>query len=393
MSEQRETYKLTSGRLSDESPYVKQQIAMQLKELAGSGQVLVGYREYSVMQGVPPEVLKTVEVLMGAGMDVIQAGACSLPELSLQSRVFRAPAVYTDDETTFYLDASGSYLQGEFPVVRVERWKRGGLKSIKPTREYVRFLRRELAAEALSTVSIAIGGLFNAELLSLLSQALPLKGLWRVRSERELDVQSVGDSVQRMQATLGIKLDSTGCLAEFVDEKGTKLQTAVAGALIARYLKEIGGLRSASKAWGISRFFDRVLDRCGLKIEENADLAVGEEIIYKPHLGVGDGLWLGLLLGEITAVMGRPLSEIIAEMEEVVGRTETRLLLLEKGELEDYLRKISGKKYSLEERGELQLAGTTIAWRKQGANLYQVLLDGEPFKLRSLSEVLPPGIS
>ena len=185
---------------------------------------------------------------MGAGMDVIQAGACSLPELSLQSRVFRAPAVYTDDETTFYLDASGSYLQGEFPVVRVERWKRGGLKSIKPTREYVRFLRRELAAEALSTVSIAIGGLFNAELLSLLSQALPLKGLWRVRSERELDVQSVGDSVQRMQATLGIKLDSTGCLAEFVDEKGTKLQTAVAGALIARYLKEIGGLRSASKA-------------------------------------------------------------------------------------------------------------------------------------------------
>ncbi|HPQ10277.1 MAG: hypothetical protein ACOX29_05890 [Bacillota bacterium] len=393
MSEQRETYKLTSGRLSDESPYVKQQIAMQLKELAGSGQVLVGYREYSVMQGVPPEVLKTVEVLMGAGMDVIQAGACSLPELSLQSRVFRAPAVYTDDETTFYLDASGSYLQGEFPVVRVERWKRGGLKSIKPTREYVRFLRRELAAEALSTVSIAIGGLFNAELLSLLSQALPLKGLWRVRSERELDVQSVGDSVQRMQATLGIKLDSTGCLAEFVDEKGTKLQTAVAGALIARYLKEIGGLRSASKAWGISRFFDRVLDRCGLKIEENADLAVGEEIIYKPHLGVGDGLWLGLLLGEITAVMGRPLSEIIAEMEEVVGRTETRLLLLEKGELEDYLRKISGKKYSLEERGELQLAGTTIAWRKQGANLYQVLLDGEPSKLRSLSEVLPPGIS
>lgn len=393
MSEQRETYKLTSGRLSDESPYVKQQIAMQLKELAGSGQVLVGYREYSVMQGVPPEVLKTVEVLMGAGMDVIQAGACSLPELSLQSRVFRAPAVYTDDETTFYLDASGSCLQGEFPVVRVERWKRGGLKSIKPTREYVRFLRRELAAEALSTVSIAIGGLFNAELLSLLSQALPLKGLWRVRSERELDVQSVGDSVQRMQATLGIKLDSTGCLAEFVDEKGTKLQTAVAGALIARYLKEIGGLRSASKAWGISRFFDRVLDRCGLKIEENADLAVGEEIIYKPHLGVGDGLWLGLLLGEITAVMGRPLSEIIAEMEEVVGRTETRLLLLEKGELEDYLRKISGKKYSLEERGELQLAGTTIAWRKQGANLYQVLLDGEPSKLRSLSEVLPPGIS
>jgi hypothetical protein len=393
MSEQRETYKLTSGRLSDESPYVKQQIAMQLKELAGSGQVLVGYREYSVMQGVPPEVLKTVEVLMGAGMDVIQAGACSLPELSLQSRVFRAPAVYTDDETTFYLDASGSYLQGEFPVVRVERWKRGGLKSIKPTREYVRFLRRELAAEALSTVSIAIGGLFNAELLSLLSQALPLKGLWRVRSERELDVQSVGDSVQRMQATLGIKLDSTGYLAEFVDEKGTKLQTAVAGALIARYLKEIGGLRSASKAWGISRFFDRVLDRCGLKIEENADLAVGEEIIYKPHLGVGDGLWLGLLLGEITAVMGRPLSEIIAEMEEVVGRTETRLLLLEKGELEDYLRKISGKKYSLEERGELQLAGTTIAWRKQGANLYQVLLDGEPSKLRSLSEVLPPGIS
>ncbi len=393
MSEQRETYKLTSGRLSDESPYVKQQIAMQLKELAGSGQVLVGYREYSVMQGVPPEVLKTVEVLMGAGMDVIQAGACSLPELSLQSRVFRAPAVYTDDETTFYLDASGSYLQGEFPVVRVERWKRGGLKSIKPTREYVRFLRRELAAEALSSVSIAIGGLFNAELLSLLSQALPLKGLWRVRSERELDVQSVGDSVQRMQATLGIKLDSTGCLAEFVDEKGTKLQTAVAGALIARYLKEIGGLRSASKAWGISRFFDRVLDRCGLKIEENADLAVGEEIIYKPHLGVGDGLWLGLLLGEITAVMGRPLSEIIAEMEEVVGRTETRLLLLEKGELEDYLRKISGKKYSLEERGELQLAGTTIAWRKQGANLYQVLLDGEPSKLRSLSEVLPPGIS
>jgi len=393
MSEQRETYKLTSGRLSDESPYVKQQIAMQLKELAGSGQVLVGYREYSVMQGVPPEVLKTVEVLMGAGMDVIQAGACSLPELSLQSRVFRAPAIYTDDETTFYLDASGSYLQGEFPVVRVERWKRGGLKSIKPTREYVRFLRRELAAEALSTVSIAIGGLFNAELLSLLSQALPLKGLWRVRSERELDVQSVGDSVQRMQATLGIKLDSTGCLAEFVDEKGTKLQTAVAGALIARYLKEIGGLRSASKAWGISRFFDRVLDRCGLKIEENADLAVGEEIIYKPHLGVGDGLWLGLLLGEITAVMGRPLSEIVAEMEEVVGRTETRLLLLEKGELEDYLRKISGKKYSLEERGELQLAGTTIAWRKQGANLYQVLLDGEPSKLRSLSEVLPPGIS
>ncbi|MDD2431790.1 MAG: hypothetical protein PHD88_07990 [Firmicutes bacterium] len=393
MPEYKETYKIIKGSPLDESLFVRQQIIGLLKNITEKKQTLVGYREYDNMLGVPSDVVKTVEMLSYSGLDVIQTGACTLPEISLQARLMGATGIFLDDDASYYLDSTGSYLDGDFPIVRLERLKRGKISRINSKREYVRHLRRETAVDRLKSSSIAIGGITDNTLLSLLAQVFPFKGLWRVRSETDLGLANVADSVLRMQASLGIKLDSTGTKVEFVDDQGTQITNAVAGALIARYLKELGNLSSVSKDWGVSRFFDRVVEKSGLKVEKNADFLVGEEIIYKPHLGVGDGLWLGFMLAEISAVLNRPLSELIAEMYKVVGKTETKLLPLEKNELENYLRKVAGKKYSLEDKGELQLNNVVVAWKKLNNNLYHVLLDGEPSKLHSLQTDLPLGIS
>ena len=382
-------YLVKNGKLLDDTPMVRGHLADYLKEKTQSGLALVGYKDPSKSIGVPVYALQAVDLLLANGFDVAQTGECLLPELSLMARRLSASACYVEDNSYTFLTTTGSYVEGTFSIKRLERRKRGKTMRLDVQREYIRHLRRETAADKLGSIFLALGGLEDAKLFSLLSQIITFKGLWRVRSDGDISINTVGESVLRLRADLGLKLNSLGTKAEFVADTGEVLKVEVVAALIARYLKEQGSLKSVARAWDRSRFFDRVAERAGLDVEKEADFFVGDEIIYRPHLGVGDGLWLGLLLAEIVAVTKRPLSELISEMIKVVGARESSKLTLERNDLERFLRRLSGKTYSIAEKGELQLDDDIVTWQMANQNLYSVFLDGEPSRLHSWQEMLP----
>lgn len=385
----KEGYLVKNGRLVDDTPMVREHLVSYLKEKTPNGLALVGYKDPGKTIGVPVIVLQAIDLLLANGFDVAQTGECLLPELSLMARRLNASACYVEDNSYTFLTTTGSYVEGTLPIRRLERRKRGKTMRFDVQKEYIRHLRRETAADKLGAIFLAVGGLEDANLFSLLSQVISFKGLWRVRSDADISTNRVGESVLRLQADLGLKLNNSGTKAEFVADTGEVLKIEVVAALLARYLKEQGSLKSVARDWDRSRFFDRVAERAGLKAEKEADFFVGEEIIYRPHLGVGDGLWLGLLLAEIVAVTKRPLSELISEMIKVVGARESNKLTLERNDLERFLRRLSGKTYAISEKGELQLDDDIVAWQMVNQNLYSVFLDGEPSRLHSWKEMLP----
>lgn len=389
MSEERNYYLVKDGRPVEDSPYVRQQIVALMKERNETGLVLVGYEEQATSVGVPVEALQTVENFVSAGFDVGQAGACTLPQLSFMAKNLGASACYVDDSVC-YLDRGGGYLDGKMELKRIEKKPRGKLMRFEVQREYIRHLRKEIAADRLHNIALAVGGL-NPKLLSLLAQVIPLKGLWRVRSEASPSLSQVAESVIRSRADVGIKLNSAGTKAEFVDENGTTVTTEEAAALIARYLKEQGSLNGkVARRWNVSRFFDRVMEKTGITVEENADFLVGDEIVFRPHLSIGDGLWLGLIICEIVAVGERPLSELIKEMHKVVLKRESKQLIASEGQLDRFLRKLTGKALLARDRGELQVEGDIISWLKNSQQKYEVFLDGDRSRLHFWLEQFPP---
>lgn len=385
----KDSYLVKNGKLVDDTPMVREHLAHDLREKTPNGLALVGYKDHGKAIGVPVYALQAADLLLSNGFDVAQTGECLLPELSLMARRLSASACYVEDNSYTYLTTTGSYVEGTLPIRRLERRRRGKTMRLDVQKEYIRHLRRETTADKLGSISLALGGLEDANLFSLLSQVISFKGLWRVRSDVDLSTNRVGESVLRLQADLGLKLNNSGTRAEFVADTGEVLKIEVVAALLARYLKEQGSLKSVARAWDRSRFFDRVAERAGLDVEKEADFFVGEEIIYRPHLGVGDGLWLGLLLAEIVAVTKRPLSELISEMIKVVGARESSKLTLERNDLERFLRRLSGKTYAISEKGELQLDDDIVAWQMVNQNLYSVFLDSEPSRLHSWKEMLP----
>lgn len=382
-------YLVKDGKLIDDTSMVREHLANYLKEKTPNGLALVGYKASVKTIGVPVYALQAVDLFLANGFDVAQTGECLLPELSLMARRLNASACYVEDNNYTFLATTGSYVEGVFPIKRLERRKRGKTMRLDVQREYIRHLRRETATDKLGAISLALGGLEDAKLFSLLSQIITFKGLWRVRSDGDITINTVGESVLRLQADLGLKLNNAGTKVEFVANTGEVLKIEEVAALLARYLKEQGSLKSVARAWDRSRFFDRVAERAGLKVEKEADLILAEEIIYRPHLGVGDGLWLGLLLAEIVAVTKRPLSELISEMSKVVGERESNKLTLERNDLERFLRRLTGKTYAFSKEGELQLDEDIVAWQMINPNLYSVFLDGEPSRLHSWQEMLP----
>lgn len=385
---EQETYEIINGRVVDDSPFVIQQVVAYLKETIKTKLILVGYKEYENNKEVSMVAHNFSDIFSHAGLDVGFAGACTLPELSLFAERLGACACFIDLDATYFLDNLGGYLHGSFPIRRFVRERKGMISRVDVQKEYMRHLRKDTAVDRLSGISIAIGGQIDPKEVSLLNQIISLKGLWRVRSDSEVSLKTIGDSVIRLKADLGLKINSAGTKVEFVNNLGEEVKIEEIAALIARYLKEQGSLTTASRKWNVSRFFDRVAEKAGLRIEKDADFIVGEEIIYKKHLGVGDALWLGLIVAEIIAVSERPLSELIKEMESVVGKREYRLLSLQKNEVERLLRKLVGRNYSIAEKGELEIDGDLIAWEKIQDNLYSLYIDGSSSRLRSVQEIL-----
>ena len=383
MSEVVQTYEVKNGKLVDDSLFVRQQVANYLMETTPSGLVLVGYESDDSSLEVPVEALKAVELFISTGVDVGQARACLVPELSLMAKRLQAAACFVTDSFCF-LDSEGCYLNGTLPIRRIEKGKRGKSLSLDLQREYMRYLRKEVVVDRLNSISVAIAGLKDKTLFNLLSQVIPLRGLWRVRSDGEASVNSIRDSVLRLNANIGVKLDSTGTKAVFIADNGVVIKTEEAAALIARYLKEQGSLKEkVARDWNISRFFDKVAEKSGLKVAEEAVFHVGEEIIYHAHLGVGDGLWLTFLLCEIIAVTERPLSELIEEMHKVVGKRETKSINLSQEQLIGFLKRLTGKQYSILAKGEVLIDDDVVAWQKLDNNSYSVFLDGRETRLQS----------
>lgn len=141
----------------------------------------------------------------------------------------------------------------------------------------------------------------------------------------------------RVQGLLGVVTDGDGDRISAMDERGGFIDAHETYALILRYLVEERGLRGmVVKSINLT---DRVLDMCraydlpvvevpvGFKyaveqILKHDVLIAGEEsgsIAIRGHIPERDGVLHSLLLTEIAATAGRPMSELVKKLEDDFG--------------------------------------------------------------------------
>lgn len=140
-------------------------------------------------------------------------------------------------------------------------------------------------------------------------------------------------TVRAWKADLGLAFDGDGdrCIAVdetghrctgdqilFVCAKALKAEGRLAGDLLVSTVMSNLGLREACRRQGIRHHASRVGDRHVFEdmVRLGGNLA-GEDsghLIFRDHLGTGDGILTGMVLSWILVRKGRPLSELAAEM-------------------------------------------------------------------------------
>ncbi|MCB9098169.1 MAG: phosphoglucomutase/phosphomannomutase family protein [Anaerolineales bacterium] len=146
-------------------------------------------------------------------------------------------------------------------------------------------------------------------------------------------------TVQNENAHLGVATDGDADRIGAVDDRGNFVDPHTIMALSARYLVERRGLSGAiAKTISSTLMLNRLAKKYGLALHEtpvgfdiiaelmiNDDILLGGEesgsISVKGHIPEGDGILMGLLLMEIVADAGVPLSELIADLQRNFGPT------------------------------------------------------------------------
>jgi alpha-D-glucose phosphate-specific phosphoglucomutase len=146
-------------------------------------------------------------------------------------------------------------------------------------------------------------------------------------------------TVQSDNAHLGLATDGDADRIGAVDERGNFVDPHTIMALSVRYLVEKRGLSGAiAKTISSTLMLNRLAKKYNLELHETpvgfdviAELMLkgnvllgGEEsggISIKGHIPEGDGILMGLLLMEIVAEAGVPLSELIQDLQYSVGPT------------------------------------------------------------------------
>lgn len=146
-------------------------------------------------------------------------------------------------------------------------------------------------------------------------------------------------TVQRENAHFGLATDGDADRIGAVDEQGNYVDAHTIMSLVVRYLVEKRGLRGAiAKTISSTLMLNRLAKAYGLTVHETPvgfdviarlmleeDILLGGEesgsISIKGHIPEGDGILMGLLLMEIVAEAGVPLSELIADLQQNYGPT------------------------------------------------------------------------
>ena len=139
---------------------------------------------------------------------------------------------------------------------------------------------------------------------------------------------------------IGLATDGDGDRLGLVDERGTFLNQHQAFALLVRYLLDVRGERGAIvRSITSTRMIDRLGERLGCPVHETAvgfkflgpkmleedALVAGEEsggYALRGHIPERDGILSGLLLLDYIVRSGKPLSQLLAELYDEVGRHE-----------------------------------------------------------------------
>jgi len=146
-------------------------------------------------------------------------------------------------------------------------------------------------------------------------------------------------AIQAGHGQIGIATDGDGDRVGAMDDQGNFVDPHHIFALVLRYLIEQRGWSgSVVKTVSTTMMINRLAAKHGLPIYETAvgfnhiaDLMIknnvlmgGEEsggISIKGHIPEGDGVLIGLLLLEVVAQAGVPLSELVADIQREVGPT------------------------------------------------------------------------
>ena len=153
------------------------------------------------------------------------------------------------------------------------------------------------------------------------------------------NLKELVSAVQRENAHLGLATDGDADRIGAVDEQGNYVDPHTIMALSVRYLVEKRGLTGAiAKTISSTLMLNRLAKKYNLGLHETPvgfdiiarlmlteDILLGGEesggISIKGHIPEGDGILMGLLLMEIVAEAGLPLSELIADLQREVGPT------------------------------------------------------------------------
>jgi phosphomannomutase len=148
---------------------------------------------------------------------------------------------------------------------------------------------------------------------------------------------ALASAVSNGMGDLGLATDGDADRIGAMDERGTFVDPHKIMALALRHLVEKRGWRGpVVRTVSTTRMVDRLAARYGLNVYETpvgfnhiADYMLKEDILiggeesggisFRGHIPEGDGILMGLLLVEIVAAAGVPLSELVAGLLEDVG--------------------------------------------------------------------------
>ncbi|MCZ6775512.1 MAG: phosphoglucomutase/phosphomannomutase family protein [Ignavibacteria bacterium] len=175
---------------------------------------------------------------------------------------------------------------------------------------------------------------------------------------------------------IGIATDGDADRIGAVDEEGNFVDSHRIFSLLLKYFVEQKGLSGeVVKTFSVTRMVDDQCAKYGLTMHETAigfkhicrlmterDVLIGGEesggIGVKGHIPERDGIYLGLMLCEMMAVRGKPLSALVKELMDEFGQHEFKRVDMHVTERE---KQAIMKKY---QRGIKQLAGYRVTGRK-----------------------------
>ncbi|MEE8200382.1 MAG: phosphoglucomutase/phosphomannomutase family protein [Candidatus Acidoferrales bacterium] len=153
----------------------------------------------------------------------------------------------------------------------------------------------------------------------------------------ERNLGPLREALEREQCDLGLATDGDADRLAALDEQGSYVSPHMIFSLLFRHLVERRGMKGGvAKTFSVSKMVDRLAEKYGLPLHETPigfkyiaelmlehDLLLGGEesggIGIRPHLPERDGLLNSLLLTEIVATEGKPLSQCVAEMQRDYG--------------------------------------------------------------------------